>query len=494
MKNKDIQFFFNRPDRAVNSGRITGIANGTYSDSADIAAATDEEVDKFTAAPQAQSASESAEDQSPLAEARVRSMFACDSGGTWRLRDGESDTRECKSNFGLKHAHQWIKAIAALANNRGGHLFFGVADGGHTGTNGEDLAHAVVGLTTNDFEAVDPVDITSKLKAFLDPTPRIERAVIEFDGKRVGVIHVEQHVSRPVIATKGDGDKIREGDIYYRYPGQTSRIKYSDLRGVLDARDTQARLGILPLVERLLSLGPQRALLADLEHGQLHDGNMAIMIDPSLVEQIKFIREGSFDQIDGAPALKLVGDVVASNSSSMSSRGAITDEILLRNFLKQETISQPREYIRYAAGAGHATWLPLRYFAQKGKLDRAGTIKTIQEADGTGKRKSSLIAKLKSDKAAFNVYEGRPKSVLAKLKLGEVPEPTGHQSAAHLAQAICGLEALSPPSGPSLFEVIERWRSQVEPGHPNLTYFRRAACRLDELMFPFSEPPSPSGS
>lgn len=26
MKNKDIQFFFNRPDRAVNSGRITDIS------------------------------------------------------------------------------------------------------------------------------------------------------------------------------------------------------------------------------------------------------------------------------------------------------------------------------------------------------------------------------------------------------------------------------------------------------------------------------------
>jgi hypothetical protein len=47
MANKDIQFFFNRPDRSVNSGRISGIRNVTYSNSAEIAAATDDELDAF---------------------------------------------------------------------------------------------------------------------------------------------------------------------------------------------------------------------------------------------------------------------------------------------------------------------------------------------------------------------------------------------------------------------------------------------------------------
>ena len=47
MKNKDIQFFFNRPDRSVNSGRITGIKDGTYSNSASIPAANNSSLDEF---------------------------------------------------------------------------------------------------------------------------------------------------------------------------------------------------------------------------------------------------------------------------------------------------------------------------------------------------------------------------------------------------------------------------------------------------------------
>jgi len=45
--NKDIQFYFNSPDRAVNSGRITEIADGSYSNSAEIAATTTEELEFF---------------------------------------------------------------------------------------------------------------------------------------------------------------------------------------------------------------------------------------------------------------------------------------------------------------------------------------------------------------------------------------------------------------------------------------------------------------
>ena len=47
MKGKDIQFFFNRPDRSMNSGRITDIKNGSYSDSSKIGAANDNVLDAF---------------------------------------------------------------------------------------------------------------------------------------------------------------------------------------------------------------------------------------------------------------------------------------------------------------------------------------------------------------------------------------------------------------------------------------------------------------
>jgi hypothetical protein len=480
MKNSVIQFHFNRPDRPVNSGRITTIRDNTYGDSASIAAATDQELDAFFSRIVAPASA------SPLDASVLQSMFELLPDGRWRLKDGESDDRECKANFGLKHAHQWVKAAAALANNRGGYIFIGVADKGAEGSSGEDLSDIVIGMENADFETIDAADITNKLKSLLEPTPRASRTTIEVGGKRVGVLHVERHPGRPVIATNGDGKHIREGDIFYRYPGQSSRIGYGDLRALLDERDAQARRDILPQVARLLELGPHRALLADLATGELLDGRTTIMIDPKLIEQINFIREGSFDEVDGAPALKLVGEVVGSSDpDDMSSRGAITDDTLLRNFLKQVTIGHPREYIRYAAGAGHASWLPLRYFAQLGGLDLAGAISTVRKAEGTASRKNALIAKLQNPAAARHTFPGSPKAIASKLKSGEVVEPTDAKSASQIAQAICGLDDLTALSGPVLLGLLERCRSLLAR-QPAMSHARRAACRVDELMYPLA--------
>ena len=47
MRNRDIQFYFNRQDRPVNSGRITGIRSGDYGP--EVPEATDAELDAFLA-------------------------------------------------------------------------------------------------------------------------------------------------------------------------------------------------------------------------------------------------------------------------------------------------------------------------------------------------------------------------------------------------------------------------------------------------------------
>jgi hypothetical protein len=251
MKNRDVQFFFNRPGRAVNSGRITDIAINRYSNSAEIAQASDEEL---------------------LAD------------GGWRVTAGETDQAECKASFGLKHPAAWLRAIAALANNRGGYIFFGVRDEDATG------AHQVVGLDRDEFADTDPAELVKRIRSTFDPTPRFQRTVIEVGAKKVGVLYVEPHPSRPVIATKNEGSgEIREGDIFFRYPGQSTRINYADLRAMLDARDAQARADIMPMIERLLALGPARAMVADLAEGRLVGGKRVVELDEDIIKRLNLI-------------------------------------------------------------------------------------------------------------------------------------------------------------------------------------------------------------
>lgn len=496
MKNKDIQFYFNRQDRAVNSGRITGIHKGIYGDSSTIRAADETTLENFLAGYCAVEigaavplASSVVQPSSPVSIEVVSALFHQGADQVWRLAEGESDTTECKAGFGLKHSHQWVKAIAALANNRGGYVFFGVADGGHKGAAGQDLSYAVVGLGSDEFTKIDPAEITNKLRSVLDPTPRIEIATRYIGGTLIGVIHVEQHPSRPVIAQKAEGgDKIKEGDIFYRYPGQSIRIKYSDLRAMLDQRDRQARLDVMPMVERLLALGPQRALVADLEHGILGDGKNSISIDPDLIDRINFIREGAFDEVNGAPTLKLVGEVVPTGQEAIQSRGVITDDIVLRNFLADELISLPKEYIRYAAVGGRAAWLPVGYFAKKAGLSRS-EVKALIAACPDSSRKAALLSRINKVDAAQQVFQGAPRALLETLVSGALPEPTDAKSAQNIAQAICGLKVAGSFGLDDLRGLLSRCLVVVDADGKAgaMSYVRRAACRIDELFFPVAE-------
>ena len=134
MKNKDIQFFFNRPNRPVNSGRISTIASGSYSNSAEIDAASDHELDKFTSSITTigiDGSSGSNLSTAPTFTSLVRALFGRSGDGRWQLAGGENELRECKQQFDGKRMGPVIRAVAAMANNKGGYILFGISNDGY---------------------------------------------------------------------------------------------------------------------------------------------------------------------------------------------------------------------------------------------------------------------------------------------------------------------------------------------------------------------------
>ena len=489
-KNKDIQFFFNRPDRPVNSGRITGIANGSYGNCAKIPPAPGAVLDAFISShhtpggaaillPTQNEQMMVAEPRHPAHPEVIAALFVRDDTGVWRLKAGETDEYECKANFGFKHSGAWIKAIAALTNNRGGYVFFGVQD-----KNEGDAVKscAVTGLKSDEFSNADPAEFTKRIKSVLDPTPRVHIVSMQIGEQSIGVMYVEQHPSRPVIATKPEGDQLKEGDIFSRYPGQSNRIKYSDLRALLDERDEQARRDVMPLVERLLALGPKRALVADLDAGVLDDGKRPIVIDPALIDQINFIREGEFDDVAGAPTLKLVGNVTTTGGSG---RGAITDENVLANFLDQEALVAPAEYIRFAVAGSNRNWLPIFYFAGCAGLSREELVALVEgTVTSKTKHRAELAHRAAGKRSAKAKHQGTPAKMLKALMAGEIVEIEGWKSASNVALAMQGLPDAHGIDTQSLLALLRKCRDVLTDAEQFelLSNVYRAAARLDELV------------
>jgi hypothetical protein len=225
MKNKDIQFFFNRPGRPVNSGRISTIRSGSYSNSSTVTPASDDDLNSFMHAFESGSGAGATISQIKLADL-MRTLFEKKADGHWYLIGGESDECECKLIFEPKKLSAVVRAVAAMANNKGGYIFFGVSDS----------KYRIEGIEKS-FAETDIVDIVEKVKAHLSPTPNImAKEEIEIGQKPIGVIRVAKHPDRPVIVYRA-GDGLNEGEILFRYPGQSSRIKFGDLRAMLEERD-----------------------------------------------------------------------------------------------------------------------------------------------------------------------------------------------------------------------------------------------------------------
>lgn len=132
MKNRDIQFYFNRQDRPANSGRITQIRGGSYGP--EVPQASEAELDTFLSAfrPSEIGAVVGSRPARPQTLAdRARALFEQRGRAGWFLISHESSATECKEHFCLKPEHRFadpLRSIAGLANNNGGFVFFGVSE------------------------------------------------------------------------------------------------------------------------------------------------------------------------------------------------------------------------------------------------------------------------------------------------------------------------------------------------------------------------------
>jgi len=476
-RNVDIQFYFNRQDRPVNSGRISQIRSGTYGPQ--VPQASEELLTAFLRTFEAarigvaMDANGEADRQPTIAE-RAASRFL-QRGVDWFLVDGETTQQECKEVFDLARMNPIIKAIAALANNKGGFVFLGI----------ENAACRVVGLPDRTFSDTDIVRISDKVKTFLTPTPDFIKETIEVGGMTVGVIYVEKYDVPPVIVSR-DGHGLNDGSILFRYPGQSAKIKFGDLLAMLRERDQASQSRLLKSAQRISEIGPDRSLIIDTSTGILDTGDMHITIDRKLTDQLEFIREGEFEEVEGAPALRLVGDVRAVDAEGAVHERieghALTADSVLEAFFRKEQVRTPFEYIRVSLLV-QRQWLPIFFFAQL--CDE--TVEEISARLAQSKAvyinsKRKMLARLSSELSAFVNASGQATPVLERIIRGDIDDLENEYEDKIIARAVQaipeGFANLDP-----IFELLRQMFERAEGNSALLGLIFKAFARLDELAY-----------
>jgi hypothetical protein len=325
---------------------------------------------------------ESAETNVPESHGvRLQSLLKLRNDSKNILQNRENSQLEFKETFHLGSLAKYARTMAAFTNNKGGYIVFGV----------EPSPHRLKGVNKGKFEECDPAQVTQFLNAHFGPEIVWEMEIIEIFGISLGYIYIFEADEKPVVAVSNAGD-IRNGEVYFRYKGQTSTIRYPELRGVIDARIARERQAWLQHLRTIERVGPRNVGVLDTIHGKLYGAGAPFLIDEKLLRQLKFIRRGQFSEGEGAPALRVLGDVqsVKGIEKEKPVPTGIHADDLITAFLAQRPLeeSEARSYLREATYQ-NTPYLPIHYLVNLAGLSQSETQDLIKTSPSplTGQKK-----------------------------------------------------------------------------------------------------------
>lgn len=431
----------------------------------------------------------------PFAQEQLAKIFRINDNPL-RLVSRESSWLEFKQSFNKASLPKYAKTMAAFANKEGGYLVFGI----------KNKPHDVVGLNSEVFNELDPVDITKKLKEYFSPEIEFAIDTIEYSGHSIGLIYTYKSLNKPIICKKyqQQGDKVffREGAIYYRYNAQNDEIKYEDLNNILNEKQKQERNAWLKTLGRIARVGINNVGILDMLSGSISAGkNSTLLLDENLLKNIKFITEGSFSEVEGAPALKIIGNVQTVDGNIIQPTKIITqiepkiltERDVIRKFLLQENTETPLSYIETIC---HNTtkYLPFYYYlalekATNTTITKAEVIRQIKEIDHAKRGKEHLLGRLNNDEnfepanLASETEKGRRRNYIFKLLLkNDLPENLSEIDIKILFEVIRNL-SIKQLSKEYLFKKLIFLLDQNLIPQSAYSEFRKAVAYLDKLIY-----------
>ncbi len=408
----------------------------------------------------------------------------------------EGGTKEFKESFTWGSIGLYARTMAGYSNARGGYIFFGVTDN----------PRRLVGLESkalDQFENLDQAKLTESLNDLFSPELHWVATVNDFDGKSVGIIYTFESQDKPVVAKKSyqsQNANVVEGDIIYRYNSRTERMKYPELRRVLEDAKVGEQRRMMRHVEELIRAGASNAAVLDFNSSTLlGPSGQRVLVDEELLKKISFIREGEFNEVTGAPTLKIVGEVQPATTIALGPariiKGSLSPEDVLEDFLSQRQVTGADQYVRIVA-SGNTSFLPVQFYRGLQGWSHDDLISYVDTINTRSAAKKKLLERLRaSDEMRLpspttstqHASTVERRSFWEDLIAGKVDAAavTGVRKAQYFAEATKSLTddqivAIFDPLMVVLMDIFTKYYdtdAKVADG------LRRAACRIDVAMF-----------
>lgn len=320
----------------------------------------------------------------------------------------ESKRIEFKENFNFNNKKEYFKAMASFANASGGYIFFGI----------KDKPRKMVGLEDKRFEEFNNMkfeDFTVDLNNFFSPEILWEsNSVVLDDNIKIGVIYVYESDAKPVICKKRYESKVKksstvEGEIYYRYYGRNEKIHYDDLIKIINHEKEKESKKWIDLFSKISKVGVDNVGLLNFNTGIFSAGNSSLILDEQMLANIKFIKEGEFNERKGIPTLNVVGNVeikqgkVVVVPEKVKVKGIRFSDIIM-DFLEQRDINNPIDYITQICHESSG-YLPTYYYISKANKTVSEIIHILKKEVVRSQSKTLLLKRLETRKIEHEIIK-----------------------------------------------------------------------------------------
>ena len=435
------------------------------------------------------------ETKAPFSQESLNEIFKISPKDSKRVISRESSSLEFKESFGWVSLPKYMKTSAAYANSKGGYIVFGIAD----------KPHYLQGLSGKNLKMFEEIQIEKMSQNFNEHfAPEIEWDVQQYElqEKTFGLLYIKEAKDKPVVCIKNSGKDLilKEGDIYYRYRGRSERIRYPELRSILDARRRREQEIWMNHIKNIARIGIHEAGILDLRDGEISGSGGSLLIEESLLSQISFIKEGDFSETGGKPVLKIVGQVeslpdpllISSRKQIAKIKGIRIGDIVL-GALKREKVPEPLEYVKQICFESTA-FLPVYYFIKKSGMAMEQVIEMLENVISRSQSRSKLIERLKnrttqevpisSTDAPATIKKREYADSLRNKKINVENEISGKELL-YCLQAIRGLpESRIRANSKYLTNLLANWfnKHYLSRELGVADNLRRAICWVDEAL------------
>ena len=161
------------------------------------------------------------------------------------------------------------------------------------------------------------------------------------------------------------------------------------------------------LFERIEAHGVENVALLNTVSGEGEARGGKFLIEESLLDQLSFIQEGEFSEKQGAPTLKLIGELQTIGEESLQPIKEVTQQITwtqcIQDFANQIAVQDPMAYVRALCHL-QAQWLPIYYYIQLAKSSVGDAITALELEDATRPSSQNFqIERLRFQKQPTNV-------------------------------------------------------------------------------------------